>query len=182
VRAYACLVGAGLLAVAGCGQRDAPAEPLDVPPPAAVDMPAASAGGACELLDFDSVSKAVGVSFNVSGATEVDGTQSCVLRSTEARLPDLELSVSPVKVDVAVFRESAVPHGARTVSKLGRAAYQAAAAPAKGKPATAEVGWLSKDGRLVTVRYSGAPEVDKSAAEDLLPGLVTLAKTIDGRR
>ncbi|ASW54150.1 hypothetical protein [Plantactinospora sp. KBS50] len=180
MRTRASLIGAGLLALAGCG-NDGSAEPAAVPPPTTVNMPAASAGGACELLDFASAAKAVGVSFDVSGATEVNGTQSCVLRSQQAQAPDLTLSISKTKADVAIFKQEAVPRGGTSLSGLGRAAYRSVSAPAKGKAATAEVGWLSKDGRLVTVRYSGAPEDDQDSAEELVPGLVELAKKIDSR-
>ncbi|MFB9234468.1 hypothetical protein ACFFWC_02770 [Plantactinospora siamensis] len=180
MRARACLIGVGLLALAGCGQ-EAPAEPADIPPPTFADMPAASAGGACELLDFAAVRAAVGVPFDVSGATAVQGTRSCVLRSAAGALPDLALSVAETEADPAIFRATAVPRGGRKLDGLGQAAYQTTSAPAKGRPATAEVGWLSQDHQLFTVRYSGTPTDDRAATERLIPGLVSLAKQIDAR-
>lgn len=178
MRARFCLIGAGVLVLTGCGQGAA-ARPLADPTPVVVDFPASSAGGACELIEYPMVERAVGARFNVSAATELDGTESCVLRDEKVALPDLALSVTPTAADPAIFKQEAVPSGGQSVPGLGKSAYRLTSAPAKGKPAVAEVGWLSGDGRLITLHYTCASGANRAVADALAPKLVALAKLIE---
>lgn len=173
-----CLIGAGLVVLTGCGDNRPPEVPAGQPP-AAIDLPAASAGGACALLDFPVIEQTTGTHFDVSAASRAKDTQSCVVRSEQLDYPDLTLSVTDTSADVSIFKADVVPSGAKSVSGLGKAAYRLTAGPQKGAGPAAEVGWLSDDGRLIVLRYAFASGQDRAAADGLGEKLVDLAKKID---
>ncbi|MEH1164568.1 hypothetical protein V6V47_04180 [Micromonospora sp. CPCC 205539] len=170
---------AGLL-VSGCA---AEAEPVAVPPPApiAVDVPAASSGGACRLLDFTVIEQLVKVRFDVAAASERGDTHSCVVRAESATMPELALSVTETTIDKATFGTDVVPDKATKVTGLGQQAYRRTVAAAGGHGPVAEVGWLAADGRLATLSWTTARDVERSAAEKLTGDLVALAKKVDTR-
>lgn len=140
--------------------------------------PAAAAGGACELLDFPLIEEFTGTRFEVSAASKHKKTQTCVVQTEEGGLPDLSLSVTAASVSSAAFAEM-VPSGAKTVKGLGKAAYRVSRAPDDDRGATAEVGWLTDDGRVLCLRYTFAEGEDKAAADELTGRLLDLAKKID---
>jgi hypothetical protein len=179
VRASSCLVLVGLLALAGCARETAPA-PVATPraAPVAIDLPAASAGGACQLLEFAAIERALGARFDTAAADERDGTRSCVLRARGAAHPELTLSVSESRIDPAGFRADVAPKGATSVRGLGSAAYRHVRPAGAGQGPVAEVGWLGVGGRLATLRYALAPDAPAAAAEESTNGLVTLAGTV----
>ncbi|SCF29034.1 hypothetical protein [Micromonospora chokoriensis] len=170
---------AGLL-VSGCA---AEAEPVAVPPPVpiAVDVAAASSGGACRLLDFAVIEQLFTVRFDVAAASEQGDTHTCVVRSAGAALPDLTLSVSKTTVDKATFGAEVVPDKAAKVTGLGQQAYRRTLAAASGRGPVAEVGWLAADGRLATVSWTSARGSERAAVEKLTGDLTTLAKKVDTR-
>lgn len=173
---FSIVLAAG--ALAGCGE-DQPTKPTAIPVPPVVDLPASSAGGACQLLDYALIEETTGGVFDVAAASASNGAQSCVIRSETARHPELSLSVTKTTADAATFKEELVPAGGKTVSGLGKAAYRATLAPAKGHGAAAEIGWLTGDGRLLNLRYVLTTDEDRKAADALAGKLVTLAKRID---
>lgn len=166
----------------GCGEDGA--ERAEIPPPRVVDLPASVAGGACQLLDYPVIEETTGVRFDVSAAGTHSGSQTCVLRSETAERPELALSVSKTKtsVDAALFKEEMVPGGGKAVSGLGKAAYRATLAPADDHGAGVEVGWLSSDGRLLSLRYVFPAGEDRATADAFAAKVVELAKTIDTSR
>ncbi|MBM0234414.1 hypothetical protein JNW91_22800 [Micromonospora sp. STR1_7] len=170
---------AGLL-VSGCA---AEAEPVAVPPPApiAVDVAAASSGGACRLLDFAVIEQAVKVRFDVAAASERGDTHTCVVRGEGATLPELTLSVTETTIDKSSFGADVVPDKAATVTGLGQQAYRRTTAAASGHGPVAEVGWLATDGRMATLSWTAARDSERSAAEKLTGDLVALAKKVDTR-
>lgn len=171
------LAALGMLLLGGCAE---PAKPVAVPAPAspAVEAPASSAGGACRLLDFAVINEATGNQFNVAAATRRGHTHTCVVRTTDTPTPDLVLAVSDVEFDLVTFKSDLVPKSSHPVSGLGKAAYQVTTA-AKGKQgATAEVGWLTKDGVVSSLRYTLPAGEDPATVEALVPKLVELAKKI----
>jgi len=175
--AAVALVGA----TAGCAADAAPAAP---PAPRAVPvrhtaLPAASAGGPCRLLDYAVIEKALGARFEVAASSRDGETQACVVQAEKDPLPDLVLAVSPTRADAAIFRSEVVPDGGKTVKGLGAAGYQLTVARVRGAGPAAEVGWLSKDGRLMSMRFTFAAGKNTPSATAMLPRLVALAKQID---
>ncbi|MFG2046373.1 hypothetical protein ACGFIW_02925 [Micromonospora sp. NPDC048935] len=170
---------AGLL-VSGCA---AEAEPVAVPPPVpiAVEVAAASSGGACRLLDFAVVEQVVRTRFDVAAASEQGDTHTCVLRAGDAALPELTLSVSETTIDKASFAADVVPEKAAKITGLGQQAYRRSTAAASGHGPVAEVGWLAADGRLATLSWTGARGSERAAAEKLTADLAALAKKVDTR-
>jgi hypothetical protein len=172
------LTGVGLLAVAGCGDSgEETPDPVRVPP--VVQVPAASAGGACQLLDYPTIEEITGVRFDVSAASRHSTTQTCQVRSEAAAHPDLLLSVTTTKANVETFTEEMAPGGSKSVGGLGKAAYRLTRAPAKGHGAGVEVGWLTGDGRMLSLRYTLAADGDRAAADAFAEKLVTMAKRLD---
>lgn len=177
MRGRLCLIGAGLLMLAGCA--DEPARQPSLPAPEVVRLPAASAGGACQLVDYPTIEEVTGVRFDVSAASRHDKTDTCVLRGEDADGPELALSVSPTTADAAIFADEVVPRGGKTVKGLGKAAYRVAVKPAKNTGPGLEVGWLTGDKRLASLHYTFPEGEDQAAAEEFADKLVALAKKID---
>lgn len=157
-----------LLAASGCTR--AAAEPPRSVAPVATQWPASVAGGACQLLDYDGIADALGVRFDVAAASRQGDTYTCVVQRGEANRPDLTLAVTETTADAAIFRSTMVPKGAQAVSGLGKAAYRA-----RVSGPGVEVGWLSGDGRLITLRYAAVRGGQPIAVD----GLVALAKKVD---
>ncbi|RKR90913.1 hypothetical protein BDK92_5297 [Micromonospora pisi] len=177
MRGRLLLIGAGLLVLSGCGEPAATrSEPLPIPP--VVKLPAAAAGGVCQVLDYSAIEKAVGTTFDVSAATSQGETSSCVLQAEQASLPDLALAMTPTSADASVFNDEA-PDGGQSVKGLGKAAYRLIVAAGKDHGAGVEVCWLASDGQMISLRYTLPAGEGKPAAEAIAGKLVTLAKQID---
>jgi hypothetical protein len=162
-------LGIGLLALtAGCGSEAVATAPPSTPAPAAAVPAAAAAGGACALLDYAVIEKTLGIRFDVAAASQHKQTSTCVLQAQDATRPDLTLSTTKTSADSEIFNDEVKPDGAQTVKGLGTAAYQ------QTTKAHIEFGWLTKDKRLITLRYTQAPGQPNPAATKLL----ALAKTI----
>ena len=173
-----CAVFAALAMLSGCTGPAAGAPRGALAAPSPTREPAESAGGACLLLSYDEVAGALGVDFGISAASSNGDTYTCVLRQLDNPLPDVALSVSPTLADTAVFTASVAPKGSATVTDLGKAGYsRALPASATGAGPGAEVGWLSGDQRLMTLRYRTPPGTP--TADTLVPKLVALARAID---
>ncbi|MGC4769446.1 hypothetical protein ACLQ25_10750 [Micromonospora sp. DT44] len=170
---------AGLL-VSGCA---AEAGPVAVPPPApvALDVAAASSGGACRLLDFVVIEQTVKVRFDVAAASDRNDTHTCVVRAERAALPELMLSVSETSIDKTTFGADVVPDKATKITGLGQQAYRRTAAASDGHGPVAEVGWLASDGRLASLTWTGARGTERAAADKMAGNLVGLAKKVDTR-
>jgi len=180
VRTRARRFGASLLLLllAGCG-AEASADTPPAPPPVAPDIPAAAAGGVCQLLDYVLIERIVGVKFDIAAAQKVDKTYTCAVQSMGAARPDLVLSVTVTQADAEVFKEELIPEGGAAVKGLGKAAYRQIRGAGGSAGPGVEVGWLTADARLIVLRYTFAPGEPKSAAEALGPKLVDLAKEIN---
>jgi hypothetical protein len=174
------LAGVAVLLVAGCGRE---AEPVAVPAaePVPVQMTAASAGGACRLLDFVVIQKHAGTRFDIAAASQRGDTHTCVVRAEKAVLPELTLTVTDTSMDVPTFDADVLPDGARKVSKLGQVGYRRTAAASGRDGPAAEVGWLAAEGRLATLRYICPHGSARSAADAVADKLVNLARAVDTR-
>lgn len=186
MRVRLSIVGAGVALLLGaCTSPSAQGAKIVTPtlsPTPRPTIPAADAGGACAVLDFDRITAALGVRFDVAAAGRQGKTDTCVVRSSEANLPDLVLTISPTTADASVFRSEMAPAKAKTVKALGRAAYRGTVAAGKRLGPVAEVGWLSKDKRMLTLRYTFPVGASAASADRLSTRLVSLAKTIESTR
>lgn len=186
-RGVAAAVAAVVLAVAlaGCQAANAsagtpaPTTPPSVGASAAPPSPAALAGGACLLMDYDTVHKALGIAFTVAAAADTSGSYTCVLRAVTANLPTLVLAITATDLSAAEFLTDVQPAGATAVTSLGKVGYVRQLAAASGAGPAIEVGWLSGNDRLITLRYTSP----KGTAADQLDGLTTqmvgLARHVD---
>jgi hypothetical protein len=145
-----------------------PSGPLGPPPPAAY------AGGACLLLDYEVIRAILGVDFNVSAAADTSGTYTCVIQDTAAAEPDLTLSITATDLSAAEFIRDVQPKGAKAVARLGRVGYEIAL----GGPAI-EVSWLSGNNRLLVLRYTFPPDAPAATVTAMLPKLADLAHQVD---
>jgi hypothetical protein len=167
-----------LAAGAGCGD-EAGAKAPPAPAPVVATLPAASAGGVCGLLDYEAIEGALGTRFDVAAASTHKDTATCMVQANGAPRPDLMLSVTETAADAATFTSEVAPDGAKSVKGLGKAAYRTARAASGKAGPTAEVGWLTADKRLITLRYTCVSDEPKATAEELSVKLVELAKAVD---
>lgn len=185
MRARLCAVGAvAALMLGACGPAAAHGGrivPVPRPSPRPT-IPAADAGGACALLDYDGIASALGVRFDVAASAEQGETSTCVVRSSEHSLPDLLLTVSPTTADAAVFRSEMAPAGSRAVKALGKAAYRGTVKASKTAGPAAEVGWLASDERMLALRYTLPLGSPAATAQTMSTRLLTLAKRVDAAR
>lgn len=177
MRGRLCLVGAGLLLLTGCG--DDPAPQSVGPAARVVRLPAAAAGGACQLLDYPAIEQAIGIRFEVAAASRHGKTNTCVLRVEATARPELALSVTATTADASIFADEVVPSGGKAVKGLGKTAYRSTVAATKSTGLLVEIGWLTGDGRLVNLRYTFPSGEEPADADALAPKLIGLAKKID---
>jgi len=179
VRSRSVVLGAvALLALAGCNEREAPAQSL--PPVKIVEQPAASAGGACILWDYDFIKEKTGVAFQVAASDQVDDTSTCVVQTVSGDWPDLTLSVvESTTADAELFLSDLKPKKAVKIKGLGRAAYRLTSKAAAGHGPTVEIGWLSEADQLQTLRFTFAKDAKADAVTAMNTGLFNLAEAMD---
>jgi hypothetical protein len=191
VRRTAALVAAmiALTAPAACTNAGHGSTPTSTPsaagPPASVtpstapSTPAALAGGACLLLDFNTVAKQLGTVFTVSASADTSGTFSCVLQESSGTYPRLTLSITATDLSPADFTAEVKPKGSTSVAELGKIAYEARASATKSAGPVIEVGWLSGNDRLIVFRYEFPTGTSAAVSTALAPKMVSLAKIVD---
>ncbi|WFE64616.1 hypothetical protein [Micromonospora sp. WMMD714] len=175
------LAGVTVLLTTGCGPAEADPVRLPAEEPAAVEVEAASSGGACRLLDFAVIEEHTEVRFDVAAASERGDTRTCVVRATDASWPELTLTVTDTSIDVATFTADVLPEGATKVTKLGQAGYRRTGPKAAKHGPTAEVGWLAAEDRLAVLRWTCPPGDDRATAGAVASRLVDLARKLDTR-
>jgi hypothetical protein len=167
-----------LLALGGCNHSEP--QPETLPPVQLVEQPAASAGGACILWDYDFIKEKIGVTFNVAASDQVDDTSTCVVQTVTGDWPDLALSVvESTQADAKLFLSDLKPAKAATLKGLGKAAYRLNSPAGGGHGPVVEIAWLSEAKQLQTLRFTfakGAPAAEVTAMNDKL---FTLAKALD---
>jgi hypothetical protein len=173
-----------LLCVAGCGPRDDEEATSALPPVQVVTLPAASAGGACILWDWDFIDQMIGVRFSVAASDQVDETSTCVVQNVDEEWPDLSLSVvETTKADAEIFLDERMPEKATKLKKLGKAAYRLNAKAKDGHGPSVEIGWLSEAKQLQTLKYTfekGAGAATVKAMNGKLFALAQAMNTTDG--
>jgi hypothetical protein len=174
------LAASTVLAASGCsGNANAVADKAPTSAASATRPPAAVAGGACQLLDYDVVEAELGVRFALAASATNAATFTCVLQPVGADEPDLTLAVTATLADESVFRASVVPKGATVLSTVGKIGYQIGVPTAAGVGPGLEVGWLSANQRLMLLRYHSAEGTAAADVNALQPKLVELARKID---
>ena len=157
--------------LAGCTAKDLP-----TPRPAPHVRPAALAGGACRLIEFETLDKLLGQHYSIAASAKKDTTNTCVVRTETAPVPEVAVSVTPSKADVAVFNDVVKPKGATAVAGVGRIAYQLVTPGKAPNGPLLEIGWLTGDSRLLFLRWTLPAGADSVAA---VPKLIALAKELD---
>ncbi|HWS33296.1 MAG TPA: hypothetical protein VN408_11195, partial [Actinoplanes sp.] len=145
-----------LFAVSGCTDGTETAAVVEpIPSASTVLEPAASAGGACILWDWELIEQTVGIRFEVAAADQVEDTSSCVVQKLSEPWPDLSLSVvETTKANAEVFLAERMPKKAAKLKDLGRAGYRAYLQPAGEHGISTEIGWLSEAKQLQTLRLT----------------------------
>jgi hypothetical protein len=152
-----------------------PSVTLSTTPP----TPAALAGGACLLLDFNTVAKQLGTAFTVSAAADTSGTFSCVLQESSGSYPRLTLSITATELSPDDFTADVKPKGSTSVAELGKTAYETQVSATKSAGPVIEVGWLSGNDRLISFRYAFPTGTSPDVSKALAPKMVSLAKIVD---
>jgi len=170
VAVAALLAGGGQEAVAGTNERP----------------PAATAGRACQLIEYDVVATALGTQFDTAGGAQSGDTYTCVLGVQGKPYPDLTFAMSPTTVSPLIFSVTMTPPGATAVDQLGVSAYQVVLPPVSAADGTAsgqglEVCWLSSRNMLVVLRYTYPATATADQIAKIAAGLVVLAQQVDGK-
>jgi len=182
VRSRSVVLGAALLlSLAACDNRAEAGQDRDaLPPVGLVEEPAASAGGACILWDYDFIKSKIGVAFDVAASDQVDDTSTCVVQTVDGDWPDLALSVvESTQADAPLFLSELKPKKASTLKGLGKAAYRLNTAASGGHGPTVEIGWLSEAKQLQTLRFTFAKNATAADVTAMNDKLLALAKAMD---
>lgn len=145
------------------------------PPPS----PAALAGGACLLLDYATVAKEIGTTFDVAAAADSSGTYTCALQRSVAALPTLTLTITATDLTPLDFTTNVNPAGSKPLTGLGKIGYSIVLDSTSSAGPGVEVGWLSGNDRLILLRYVFPKGSASTAATAFVPKLVALAKLVD---
>jgi hypothetical protein len=170
-----------VLALAGCTGRSASANhsaKSNASPEPSV-APAAEAGGACQLVDYETIKGTLGIGFAVAAAAQVGDTYTCVTQPRGASSPDLTLAVTATAANESVFTSTVKPKGAAAVSGLGKAAFSITFGASGDAGPGVQVGWLAGNARLLDLRLRLAKDATPEQAAGAVPRLVELAKKID---
>ncbi|GAA1855287.1 hypothetical protein [Asanoa iriomotensis] len=175
----ACLGAAvTLVAATTAGCADDP-PPQSVTTPLRTNFPAAMAGGACVYFDYATIEKTLGVRFDIAAPSQSGQTTTCVVQPDQSDLPDLALTITKTTADAEIFKSDVIPDkGATAIKGLGLAAYQAPVAATKTTGPGLEVCWLTKDKRLMSLRFTGVRD-SPAPPKTLGPQLVALAKHVE---
>jgi hypothetical protein len=169
---------AALLTLAACENRTA--EFAAPPAVALVQQPAASAGGACILWDYDFIQDKIGIAFTVAASDQVDDTSTCVVQTTRGDWPDLALSVvESTQADAELFLSDLKPAKATKLKGLGKAGYRLNTAAGDGHGPVIEIGWLSEAKQLQTLRFTFAENAKAADVTAMNGKLLSLAKAMD---
>jgi hypothetical protein len=169
-----------VLALAACTPDNAPASAAEAPLPE-LQVPASAAGGACILLDYPQIEEHIGVRFDVAASDQSDDTSTCVVQTEGGTRPDLTFSVvASTAADAKMFLAELKPKGAKTLSGLGRAAYRLVAPPDDDAGPAVEMGWLTAEEQIMTLRFTFPARAADDEVADMAGRLVNLAQALNG--
>lgn len=177
----AVLGAVALLALSGCSSPREESATVVVPTPVEdlTELPAASAGGACILWDYDFIEQSIGIRFAVAAADQIEDTSSCVVQTMTSPWPDLSLSVvETTTANAEVFIDERMPEKATKLTGLGRAGYRLNTKAAGEHGPVVEIGWLSEAKQLQTLRFTFAKDATAADVKDMNAKLLDLAKAL----
>jgi hypothetical protein len=168
------LVTAAALAalLTGCGKAGAD-------PGTTVQWPAAAAGRACQLLDYDEVTESIGTRFDTAAGANAGATLTCALTVEGKDFPDLTLAVAPTDADELIFKATLTPSGSTKVNDLGRIAYRVQIQAANKHGPTVEIGWLSDGASFVVLKYTFPAGADAAQVSAFAQKMIALAHKVD---
>jgi len=178
-RFTASLVALALLGAGACTDRSASANRAAAAPKPVSVAPAAAAGGACQLLDWDMIKSSLGLTFAVAAAGQQGTTYTCVTQGHGADLPDLMLAVTATTADASVYTSTIQPKGATAVPGVGKVAFSLLTAPSADAGPGVEIGWLAGNSRIIDLRLHLAVHATSADAQAAVPKMVDLAKKVD---
>ncbi|MDP9819544.1 hypothetical protein [Spirilliplanes yamanashiensis] len=170
-----------VLALTACTPDNAPAgaAAADQPLPE-LQVPASAAGGACILLDYPQIEEHIGVRFDVAASDQSGETATCVVQTEGSTRPDLTLVVvESTTADARTYLAELKPKGAKSLSGLGAAAYRQVLPAEDGAGPAVELGWLTKDKQLLSLRFTFGDGAGEQEANDMAGRLVNLAQALD---
>ena len=182
MRSRSVVLGAAvLLSLAACDHRaEATNDAEALPPVELAKQPAASAGGACILWNYDFIKSKIGVTFEVAASDQVDDTSTCVVQTVQGDWPDLALSVvESTQADAKLFLSDLKPDKAVTLKGLGKAAYRLDTAASGNHGPVVEIAWLSEAKQLQTLRFTFAKTAKAAEVTAMNNNLLALAKAMD---
>ena len=145
--------------------------------------PAAAAGGACQLLDYDASRRRSGPASTPRAAAAEDETYTCALTQAGHDYPDLTLAVTATEADEAIFTATVTPSGSTAVKGLGKVAYRSRVAGRQAQRPGCGGRLALRQRALMILRYTFAAGRHGAArSTELTPKLIALAKQIDRRR
>lgn len=180
MRRFAALgFAVALLATGACTDRSASANRAAPAPKPVSVAPAAAAGGACQLLDWDMIKSSLGLTFAIAAAGQQGTTFTCVTQGHGTSLPDLMLAVTASTVDASIYTATVQPKGATAVPGVGKVAFSLLTAPSADAGPGVEIGWLAGNSRIIDLRLRLAPHATAADSQAALPKMVDLAKKVD---
>lgn len=178
-RFMALFCAVALLGTAACTDQSASANRAAPAPKPVSVAPAAAAGGACQLLDWDMIKASLGLTFAVAAAGQQGNTFTCVTQGPGTSLPDLMLAVTATTADASVYTSTIQPKGATAVPGVGKVAYSLLTPAAADAGPGIEVGWLAGNSRIIDLRLRLAKKATPPDVQAALPKMVDLAKKVD---
>jgi hypothetical protein len=140
---------------------------------------AGGAGRLCPLLDYDVVAQNLGVRFDTAAGGQKDETVTCAVTQSGHDYPFLTVAAAGTNADTLIFEAIVVPPGASGLLGVGLIAYQLNLPPVSGSGPGVEIGWLSKNHRLIVLRYVFPPNTSDSDVAAFVPKLVAFANVTD---
>ena len=180
-----------LLALAACGgdevddpietADDAETATLDVTEPVELDL--VEAGGACTLIDPDTLNAVTGEDFRFASGAHTDANDdapaqsTCAVQTADAAYPDLTMFVVGTDASVEVY-EDELSGSAESVDDLGEAAYWIVHTEDTGAGPALELGWYD-GGDIFEMRYTTPDGTEAAVVEELVAGFTELAKGVN---
>jgi hypothetical protein len=162
-----------LVLTAGCTARKADANP---------SWGVAASGRLCPLIDFGTVTTALGVTFDTAAGGQKDETLTCAITQAGHDYPYLTVAVAATNADPLIFQAIVRPSGAIAIDGVGISAYELLVAhPTDGSAPFAEIGWLSPNHRLMVLRYVFAPGTADTDVESFTRKLIDFGAATETR-